>query len=105
MLVLLIIGTLPPSLYSVAYNGTKMILFGGQTSNGATPGDLYTLDMESMTWNLTQTVPSSQSRHSMACSVSGDNFIIWGGMLLPSFVVWEFMSGQCFSKSTKKQRN
>lgn len=60
-----------------------MILFGGQTFDGATPGNLYTLDMESMTWNLTQTVPSSQSRHSMACSVSGDNFIIWGGTLLP----------------------
>ncbi|KAK3816982.1 MAG: hypothetical protein JOS17DRAFT_778626 [Linnemannia elongata] len=76
-------GYIPPRLKNAclipAYNGTKMILFGGQTFNGATPGSLYTLDMESMTWDLTQTVPTSQSRHSMACSVSGDNFIIWGG--------------------------
>lgn len=56
-----------------------MILFGGQTSNNDTLGDLYILDMVSMMWNLSQTVPASQSRHSMACSVSGDNFIIWGG--------------------------
>ncbi|KAF9334262.1 hypothetical protein BGZ91_010923 [Linnemannia elongata] len=76
-------GYIPPRVKNAclvpAYNGTKMILFGGQTSNNDTLGDLYILDMVSMMWNLTQTVPASQSRHSMACSVSGDNFIIWGG--------------------------
>lgn len=82
-----------------------MILFGGQTFNGATPGSLYTLDMESMTWDLTQTVPTSQSRHSMACSVSGDNFIIWGGKLLPLRLP-RYHGRQRFSKKRKKiQRN
>ncbi|KAF9140844.1 hypothetical protein BG015_001501 [Linnemannia schmuckeri] len=76
-------GVIPPRVknacFTPAYNGTKMILFGGQLSNGTALGSLYTLDMELMIWSLTQTTPASQNRHSMACSVSGDNFIIWGG--------------------------
>ncbi|KAG0078550.1 hypothetical protein BGZ90_004963 [Linnemannia elongata] len=58
-------GYIPPRVKNAclvpAYNGTKMILFGGQTSNNDTLGDLYILDMVSMMWNLTQTVPARQS--------------------------------------------
>ncbi|KAG0282101.1 hypothetical protein BGZ96_000831 [Linnemannia gamsii] len=76
-------GERPPRLKNAclipAYNGTKMILFGGLASGGNSVGSLYMLDVQSLAWNLTATAPSGQGRHSMACSVSGDNVIIWGG--------------------------
>lgn len=90
-------------LHSTAYNGTKMILFGGLTSGGSAVGNLYILDVQSLTWNLTATAPSSQSRYGMACSVSGDNFIIWGGMHLICLQLRNSMAA--FSKNSKIQCN
>ncbi|KAK3835595.1 MAG: hypothetical protein J3R72DRAFT_494060 [Linnemannia gamsii] len=62
-----------------AYNGTKILLFGGLTSTGAAVGTLYTLDVTNMIWSLSESTQPSQNRYGMACSVSGDNFVIWGG--------------------------
>lgn len=61
----------------LAYNGTKMILFGGNTDTTQSVDSLYILDVPSMTW--TQADSSLDARSDMACSVSGDNFIVWGG--------------------------
>ncbi|KAF9931283.1 hypothetical protein FBU30_010512 [Linnemannia zychae] len=73
-------GSVPPHLTEScmvsAYKGTKMLLFGGGV-DGVEVGTLYILDVASMTWNRG---PSSQPRKGMACAVSGDNFIIWGGI-------------------------
>ncbi|KAF9119457.1 hypothetical protein BGW39_000288 [Mortierella sp. 14UC] len=62
-----------------AFNGTKMLLFGGLTSTGTAVGSLYTLDVTNMAWSLSQTTQPNQNRSGMACSVSGDNFVVWGG--------------------------
>jgi hypothetical protein len=62
-------------LYSLAYNGAKMIVFGGRTPDKIS-GDLYILDVATMTWTQG---PSSDPRTGMVCSVSGDNFVAWGG--------------------------
>ncbi|KAK3830336.1 MAG: hypothetical protein J3R72DRAFT_478845 [Linnemannia gamsii] len=56
-----------------AYEGTKMILFGGDTI-----GDIYILDVPTMEWIQGQSATSGRS--SMACTVAGDNFISWGGV-------------------------
>ncbi|KAF9281288.1 hypothetical protein BGZ88_011684, partial [Linnemannia elongata] len=60
-----------------AYNGTKMLLFGGNTNLTPSVDTLYILDLVNMTW--TQAPSSLEPRSAMACSVSGDNFIVWGG--------------------------
>ncbi|KAK3812442.1 MAG: hypothetical protein J3R72DRAFT_480723 [Linnemannia gamsii] len=76
-------GFVPPfrseSCTQSAYNGTKIILFGGRISmtiEGSSVGNLYILDVTSMTWTEG---PSADARSLMACSVSGDNFLVWGG--------------------------
>ncbi|KAF9152042.1 hypothetical protein BG015_005868 [Linnemannia schmuckeri] len=73
-------GSVPPLLADScmvsAYSGAKMVVFGGRSS-GKISGSLYILDVPTMTWSLG---PSSQPRMAMVCSVSGDNFIVWGGV-------------------------
>ncbi|KAH7056296.1 hypothetical protein BKA57DRAFT_450277 [Linnemannia elongata] len=73
-------GSVPPILTGScmvsAHNGTKMLVFGG--SFGLTvSGTLYILDVPTMTWTQG---PGSSPRMGMVCSVSGDYFIVWGGM-------------------------
>lgn len=64
----------------IAYNGTKLILFGGHEMDGISKNTTYILDVTSMEWTKGPAVDASQSRSAMACSVSGDNVVIWGGM-------------------------
>jgi hypothetical protein len=54
-----------------------MILFGGSWANGTTSGDIYILDVPSLTW--TKGRSTADTREQMACTVAGDNFIAWGG--------------------------
>jgi hypothetical protein len=59
-----------------AKNGSKMILFGGD--NGfLSSSSLYILDVPTMTWSMATN--ASEERSGMACSVSGDRFVVWGG--------------------------
>lgn len=48
--------------------------------DGISKNTTYILDIPSMAWTKGPAVDASQSRSAMACSVSGDNFVIWGGM-------------------------
>ncbi|KAF8947286.1 hypothetical protein BGZ47_009674 [Haplosporangium gracile] len=74
-------SVIPPfqmrSCMVAAYNGTKILLFGGNTDTTQSVDTLYILDVSSMTWS--QADNSLDARSDMACSVSGDNFIVWGG--------------------------
>ncbi|KAF9132813.1 hypothetical protein BGX30_012521, partial [Mortierella sp. GBA39] len=63
-----------------AYNGTKMLLFGGEPSNESSSGSLYILDVRNMIWSQATGLDPSLGRSAMACAVSGDNFIVWGGI-------------------------
>ncbi|KAF9089682.1 hypothetical protein BGX23_006512 [Mortierella sp. AD031] len=76
-------GPMPPrttgSCMVPAHNGTKMILFGGNDAAGISVGTLFILDVTNLTWTAAQGVQPAQYRTEMACSVSGDNFIAWGG--------------------------
>ncbi|OAQ22198.1 hypothetical protein K457DRAFT_37218 [Linnemannia elongata AG-77] len=106
-------GSVPPQLSNScmvsAYDGAKMIVFGG-TVIGKIYGSLYILDVPTMTWSLG---PSSQPRMAMSCSVSGDNFIVWGGVswnesaktvLLPATpVIYNMYSAQWKTNFISKQ--
>ncbi|KAF9141052.1 hypothetical protein BG015_001415 [Linnemannia schmuckeri] len=60
-----------------AHNGTKIILFGGDTLLG----DLHILDVRTRICTQERGVDPKNNRADMACSVAGDNFIVWGGKL------------------------
>ncbi|KAG9061507.1 Leucine-zipper-like transcriptional regulator 1 [Linnemannia hyalina] len=62
-----------------AYDGTKMIVFGGAGLDGVAKGDIYVLDVPTRIWAVGKPADVSQARTNMACSVSGDSFIAWGG--------------------------
>ncbi|KAF9947897.1 hypothetical protein BGZ72_010170 [Mortierella alpina] len=63
-----------------AYNGTKMVAFGGNanTTPPSRLGTVYILDVKTMKWTTGATVAASQSRSGMACAAAGDNFVVWG---------------------------
>ncbi|KAK5801779.1 hypothetical protein F5H01DRAFT_354645 [Linnemannia elongata] len=62
-----------------AYNGTKMIVFGGAGLNGVTNADIHILDMPTREWTLGESANATHARRNMACATSGDGFVAWGG--------------------------
>ncbi|KAG0096909.1 Acyl-CoA-binding domain-containing protein 5 [Podila epicladia] len=66
-----------------AFNGTKMVLFGGwgDYSRTIAYSDIYILDLETWTWTKGPDVGASAiyGRGMSACAVSGDLFVSWGG--------------------------
>ncbi|KAF8943001.1 hypothetical protein BGZ47_005914 [Haplosporangium gracile] len=77
-------GTVPPRLMGScmepAYKGTKMILFGGLGVDSVTTGSIYILDLPTMIWSKGPVLDALQNRSHMACGVSGDNFLVFGGI-------------------------
>ncbi|KAF9152044.1 hypothetical protein BG015_005870 [Linnemannia schmuckeri] len=107
-------GSIPPHLSEMcmtsASNGNKMLVFGGGF-NGSEVGTLYILDVPTMTWTRG---PSSQPRKGMACTVAGNNFVVWGGISwnnsgvfvpLPSTpIVYNINTGQWTTQFTVTSR-
>ncbi|KAF9133811.1 hypothetical protein BGW39_008854 [Mortierella sp. 14UC] len=62
-----------------AYQGTKMIVFGGAGLDGVAKAGIYILDVRTREWTAGQTADPAQARTNMACAASGDSFIAWGG--------------------------
>ncbi|KAF9967975.1 hypothetical protein BGZ73_000298, partial [Actinomortierella ambigua] len=62
-----------------AYQGTKMILFGGLTTTIETLGDIYILDVATLTWTRGPDGGLTVARFEAACAVTSDYFISWGG--------------------------
>ncbi|KAH7046418.1 hypothetical protein BKA57DRAFT_537280 [Linnemannia elongata] len=62
-----------------AYNGTKLIVFGGIGLYGFVKSSIYTLDARTLEWTAGKPADINQGRRLMACAVSGDSFIAWGG--------------------------
>ncbi|KAF9538465.1 hypothetical protein EC957_006721 [Mortierella hygrophila] len=77
-------GTEPPRMRSScmepAYKGTKMILFGGIGADQVATGSIYILDLPTMVWSQGPNVDPLQNRSHMACGVSGDSFVVFGGI-------------------------
>ncbi|KAF9556641.1 hypothetical protein EC968_008099 [Mortierella alpina] len=62
-----------------AYKGKKMVVFGGRRRDGSVSGGVYFLDVLEMKWSKGPDADPSQRRYGMACTVAGDNLVIWGG--------------------------
>ncbi|KAG9071515.1 hypothetical protein KI688_005727 [Linnemannia hyalina] len=62
-----------------AYDGFKMVVFGGSITEDTQLDDIYILDVPTMTWTKGSTPPVPLNRSNMACTVGGDNFVAWGG--------------------------
>ncbi|KAG0292385.1 hypothetical protein BGZ97_005612 [Linnemannia gamsii] len=77
-------GQRPPPLTEhcmvSAQGGSKMVVYGGTTNaNSTLQGDVYILDVASLTWTKGPKPGTSQFRRNMACTAAGDNFVVWGG--------------------------
>ncbi|KAG0242584.1 hypothetical protein B0O80DRAFT_447697 [Mortierella sp. GBAus27b] len=63
-----------------AYNGAKMILFGGLSDqSNSVLSDIFILDTATMTWTKGMDAGAGAARAYPACAVSNDQFIAWGG--------------------------
>ncbi|KAF9923182.1 hypothetical protein BGZ65_009058 [Modicella reniformis] len=64
-----------------AYDGSKIILFGGSDdSDKKLYSSIYLLDVATMNWTRGADSPDQFERASSACAVSGHQFIAWGGV-------------------------
>ncbi|ORZ29075.1 hypothetical protein BCR41DRAFT_403151 [Lobosporangium transversale] len=76
-----------------AYSGTKMILFGGQgtgastSDSGPTLGDIYILDVATLTWTRGVDVGPTGARAAHVCAFSNDQLIVWGGFPVSSATI------------------
>ncbi|KAH7044337.1 hypothetical protein BKA57DRAFT_538264 [Linnemannia elongata] len=69
-----------------AYNGTRMVVFGGYGNYGVGSINkydlntgIYFLDTKTLAWTSGMPANSTQTRANMACAVAGDSFLAWGG--------------------------
>ncbi|KAF9344568.1 hypothetical protein BGX26_004223 [Mortierella sp. AD094] len=62
-----------------AYNGTKMVVFGGNPTVNIPLGGIYILNVQDMSWTKGIDITPSSNRSDMACAIAGDNFVAWGG--------------------------
>ncbi|KAF9288883.1 hypothetical protein BGZ74_000846, partial [Mortierella antarctica] len=67
-----------------AFNGTKLILFGGSGITAATLftvvlSDIYIYDIANTSWTKGADAGKTRARAAHACAVSGDALIAWGG--------------------------
>ncbi|KAG9061056.1 hypothetical protein KI688_007685 [Linnemannia hyalina] len=74
-------GTAPPMRtdHCMAANedGSKVLIYGGRLRSNTIANDVFVLDVLGQMW--TQGVSSNQSRMYTACTVAGDQLLIWGG--------------------------
>jgi len=71
-----------------AYGGTKMVMFGGLRNNKSLR-DVRILDLANLRWTRGTDVPPGNARDGMACAVSYDSLIVWGGIDSNSLKVTE----------------
>ncbi|KAF9538090.1 hypothetical protein EC957_007254 [Mortierella hygrophila] len=67
------------ALTTSAYGGLKVIVFGGAALDGIAKSDIHTLDVRTLEWTTGKPADANQARQHMACAVSGDSFVAWGG--------------------------
>ncbi|KAF8933172.1 hypothetical protein BGZ47_010999 [Haplosporangium gracile] len=81
-------GAVPSARYGhcmvEAYNGTKMVLFGGFDQIGRALGDIYILDVVTLKWTRGTDGGATAARAYTACAVTNDLFVAWGGVISDS---------------------
>jgi hypothetical protein len=60
-----------------------MIVFGGAGLDGVANANIHILDLPTREWTLGTSGDATHARRNMACAISGDSFVAWGGKLLP----------------------
>ncbi|KAF9124570.1 hypothetical protein BGW39_008108 [Mortierella sp. 14UC] len=76
-------------------DGTKVVMYGGQLRNDTLLGEIWILDVPTATWSQG---PSGPIRASAACTIAGDQFIIWAGRrgaivnALPEMMIYNITS-------------
>ncbi|KAG0306245.1 hypothetical protein BGZ97_000813 [Linnemannia gamsii] len=58
-------------------DGTKIVIYGGRLRNNTIVGELWVLNLITYTW--TQATTSGPPRSHAACTIAGDQFLLWGG--------------------------
>ncbi|KAK5805636.1 hypothetical protein F5H01DRAFT_74851 [Linnemannia elongata] len=58
-------------------DGSKVLIYGGRLRTNVVSKDVFVLDVMGQTW--TQGISANQSRMYTACTVAGDQLLIWGG--------------------------
>ncbi|KAG0333343.1 hypothetical protein BG000_009246 [Podila horticola] len=69
-----------------AFNGTKLILFGGSGITATTAfntalSDIYIYDIAKASWTKGADASTTRARAAHACAISRDALIVWGGFL------------------------
>ncbi|KAF9361963.1 hypothetical protein BGX34_006801 [Mortierella sp. NVP85] len=76
-------GTVPTFRYEAcfvpAYDGTKIVFFGGYDESNIAFADIFVLDVATLTWTKGPSAPADDRRANSACAASGDYFISWCG--------------------------
>ncbi|KAG0025235.1 Acyl-CoA-binding domain-containing protein 5 [Podila clonocystis] len=89
-----------------AFNGTKMVLFGGwgDYSRTVVYSDIYVLDLQTWTWTKGPDVGASAiyGRGMSACAVSGDLFLSWGGGVGTASVVAQNMTTLIYNLTSQQ---
>ncbi|KAG0031864.1 hypothetical protein BGZ82_006814 [Podila clonocystis] len=67
------------SCMASAYNGAKLVVFGGIENAANSLSDIFVYDVASNTWTQGEAGGVRRARASPACTVSGDFFIAYGG--------------------------
>lgn len=62
-----------------AFNGTKIILFGGSGPLDVPYSDVFIFDVAAGAWSQGAAAGSGGARSAHVCAVSGDALIVWGG--------------------------
>ncbi|KAG0273576.1 hypothetical protein BGZ95_010618 [Linnemannia exigua] len=62
-----------------AYNGTRMVVFGGSNIDEVSTSNIFFLDLRTLVWTAGTPADQKYARCNMACTVNGDNLIVWGG--------------------------
>ncbi|KAG0090277.1 hypothetical protein BGZ92_003291 [Podila epicladia] len=74
-----------------AYNGNKLVYFGGRNST-ASLGDIHVYDVLTSKWKQGSPGGTRHARSAHACAVSGDFFIAWGGVRFALDIPGDFIS-------------
>ncbi|KAG0289823.1 hypothetical protein BGZ96_006692 [Linnemannia gamsii] len=76
-------------------DGSKVVLFGGRLWTGPVSNEVFVLDVDSGNW--TQGVSANQTRMYPACTVAGNQLIVWGGrtsefeLAPPEILIYDFV--------------
>ncbi|KAG0252771.1 hypothetical protein BG011_006745 [Mortierella polycephala] len=72
-------GAMKNACMAPAYDGAKIILFGGEPETGSNRGDIFILDVRNWVWKKGPAAGLDQARFAMACTAIATSFIAFGG--------------------------